>query len=109
MKHPHAEVIKAWADGKAIEFRSYESLPWTLLKTQEESKVCPEFRKDHEYRIKPDEVVDYSLVYSNGQTDNNFHNNFEIMKAYYKGSVNQGFLKRTRVDGKVVSFEFIPK
>lgn len=57
MKHPHAEVIKAWVDGKQIEFRTDDRDKWTSLAGPEQSNVCPEFRKDFQYRIKPKSKV----------------------------------------------------
>lgn len=44
--HKHAEVIKAWADGAAIEFR-YSQGDWKTSKD-------PNFLLDIDYRIKPE-------------------------------------------------------
>ncbi len=46
-KHKHCELIHAWADGAEIEFRLYESDPWT---TREQ----PLWYAEGYYRIKPD-------------------------------------------------------
>jgi hypothetical protein len=47
MKHKHAELIKAWADGAQIQFRNrYEE--W-------DDAIKPSWDNDTEYRIKPEE------------------------------------------------------
>jgi len=63
MKHKHAELIKAWADGAEIEGRyicaNGHKTPWTTEWTWTEDA-------DYEYRIKPEpkpDVVLYSLVH----------------------------------------------
>ena len=43
MKHKHAEVIKAWADGASIEFKSKNG--WQLCND-------PGWYDDYEYRVK---------------------------------------------------------
>lgn len=49
--HPHAEIIKAWADGHKIEYKLSGGKEWTLI-------AKPTFQSDIEYRIykepKPD-------------------------------------------------------
>lgn len=46
--HKHAEVIKAWADGAQVEYRSHlPSGEW--IETQ-----SPDWLEDYEYRIKPE-------------------------------------------------------
>lgn len=44
--HPRSELIKAWADGFTIQYRSHESL-WVDCDTM------PNWDSDSEYRIKP--------------------------------------------------------
>ena len=47
--HPHAEIIKAWADGHPIQFRSAPDRPWNDIK-----KDCaPAFMAHLEYRVQP--------------------------------------------------------
>ena len=103
--HKHAEVIKAWADGKPVEWREASMLSWQLI-------ANPGFVKDYEYRIKPEEVVDYALVYENGVVAGQFYPSTNDV-CMYSGAGHyerrQGFVKRTRIDGKVISFEFISK
>lgn len=47
--HPHAEIIKAWADGHRIQFRTAADAEW--LDVQNHS--TPAFNTFQEYRIKP--------------------------------------------------------
>ena len=103
--HVHAEVIKAWADGKPVEWRESPMLSWQLI-------ANPGFTKDYEYRIKPEEVVDYALVYENGVVASQFYPSTHHVYSFTGASqyeLRQGFVKRTRIDGKVISFEFISK
>lgn len=48
--HKHAEVIKAWADGAEIEFRSLGGGTWQKAST-------PTWTNTTEYRVKPPEVL----------------------------------------------------
>lgn len=43
---PHAELIKAWADGAEIEFRAMKERNWR-------EAINPGWYENHEYRIKP--------------------------------------------------------
>jgi hypothetical protein len=47
MKHKHAELIHAWAEGAKIQFR-YLREEWT-------DAIHPGWDRDFEYRIKPEE------------------------------------------------------
>lgn len=98
----HAEVIKAWADGKPVEWREAPMMSWQLI-------ANPGFVKDYEYRIKPEEVVDYTIVLSDARPGVVFTSTISNVLDYYHTENFQGFMKRTRLDGQVVSFEFIPK
>ena len=47
--HKHAEIIKAWADGAEIEFRTHHNIKWSpVVKgwSWDSAVIC-------EYRIKP--------------------------------------------------------
>ena len=46
MKHKHAELIKAWADGAEIEFWSKSSEKWV-------ADLKPDWLTCCEYRVKP--------------------------------------------------------
>lgn len=48
--HKHSELIKAWADGAEIEYRSADNY-WYPTDT-------PEWLEDEEYRIKPEKKLD---------------------------------------------------
>ncbi len=100
--HVHAEVIKAWADGLPVEWRSSPEQEWCSIEN-------PGFVKDYEYRIKPKEVVDYTIVLSDGRPGVCFISTIADLKYNYPAINYQGYLKRTSIDGKVVSFEFISK
>jgi hypothetical protein len=47
--HKHAEVIKAWADGKEVEYLSVTTNKWELI-----SGPYPSWIETREYRIKPE-------------------------------------------------------
>ncbi len=65
MKHKHAELIKAWADGAEIEYREYPtSGPW-------HTRDNPHWIDHVEYRIKPTPKPDKVIsrwVYADGST-----------------------------------------
>ena len=46
MKHIHADLIHAWADGAEIEILRRKNTPWEKTET-------PRWHSDFEYRIKP--------------------------------------------------------
>jgi hypothetical protein len=100
--HPHAEVIKAWADGKPIESRVDCDHPWFDVRN-------PLWHPGQQYRVKPEEVVDFTVVLVEGRPGAVFTSTISELKHYYAASIYQGYMKRTRLDGKVVSFEFISK
>lgn len=100
--HVHAEVIKAWADGKPVEWREDPLQSWRLIEN-------PGFIKGLEYRIKPEEVVDYTAVHQDGRPGVAFTSMIACLVGFYTENNYQGFLKRTQLDGQVVSFEFISK
>lgn len=47
--HIHAEVIKAWADGKEIQYSHVHTRGWVDLKD-----LCPQWFEEIKYRIKPE-------------------------------------------------------
>ena len=64
MKHKHAELIKAWADGAEIEIKLITS-EWTYISD-------PVWIIDNEYRIKPEpkpDVVKYHWARDEGGQD----------------------------------------
>ena len=67
MKHKHAELIKAWADGAVIQQR------W--LHEEWKDVINPRWDRDFEYRIKPEEkqpVVRWLWVNINGSLSTSF-------------------------------------
>ena len=61
--HKHAALIKAWADGAKIEYKSKFLGTWHLFDGQQDAWV-----DSYEYRIKPEpkpDVVKLSAVYLN--------------------------------------------
>jgi len=61
MRHKHADLIHAWADGAEIEARNYNYGPWHSLKGAD----CITWDKSCEYRIKPTpkpDVVRYVVM-----------------------------------------------
>lgn len=106
--HIHAEAIKAWADGKPIQF--LHNGAWIRYIPEDGDTAGPGWWPQYSYRAKPEEVVDYTVVFECGAPGAKFSTNKEgIWQFYQDAKDKQGFLKRTTVDGKVVSLEFIPK
>jgi len=56
MKHKHAELIKAWADGAIIEARYQKADGWTEWKKEEGGFIW--YVGGAEYRIKPEPKPD---------------------------------------------------
>jgi hypothetical protein len=52
MRHPHADLIIAWANGAKIEFKGQASGEWQDCPSQ------PAWWDDSEYRIKPEPKPD---------------------------------------------------
>lgn len=102
--HPLADVIKAWADGKTIEFRENPSCKWKETST-------PRWFPEIQYRVKPEEVVGYTAVTAKGQVGAIYAGDIATLSTngYYQGRELQGYCKRTTIDGKVVALEFIPR
>lgn len=67
MKHVHAEVIHAWANGEPIQWRiPHVDETWRDWKDED----MPSFRQEYEYRLKPEEdefvTVDRFAYYNQG-------------------------------------------
>ncbi len=70
MKHKHAELIKAWADGAEIEARYLKADGWTDWKKEEGGFIW--FVGGAEYRIKPEpkpDIVDYLFISDKKSSD----------------------------------------
>jgi hypothetical protein len=52
-KHPHDEVIRAWLDGKRVEYQPQPSGPWYAIFSLGDSqgRNVPAFSVRHKYRI----------------------------------------------------------
>ena len=64
--HPHAEVIKAYADGYEIEWMHPATEDWVFLRE-------PAFEPTHKYRVKPEPkkppTTWYQVVYRDWEGD----------------------------------------
>ena len=56
--HKHAELIKAWADGAEIEWKSKVTNEWRLFDNETDAWI-----HDYEYRIKPEPKPDVVKVF----------------------------------------------
>lgn len=65
--HKYAEVVKAWADGKPIQYRVIGRSGWVDVTSQ----YCPFFdSKALEWRIKPDNTVVEKYIWFSREIDN---------------------------------------
>jgi hypothetical protein len=91
MKHKHAELIKAWADGAQIQVKAC-NLVW-------EDREHPYWARDREYRIKPEQpVVRWLWVYptmKGWSATNYFYDDKEILNAIHDGCIK---LEYTRTE-----------
>lgn len=55
--HKHAEVIKAWADGALIQYRSECKKAW-----RDATETPPMWYSDWEYRVKPEPREDVEMT-----------------------------------------------
>ena len=51
-KHPHDPLIRAWLDGKTVQYRA-ETGVWVDLSGPDEVHKSPHWYADSEYRLKP--------------------------------------------------------
>ena len=88
MKHKHCEVIKAWADGAEIEFKSPSKENWECISE-------PSWLDSNEYRVKPEPKPDvvtevYIFDSSNGAgLNNNPINPLKNVKLTFDGETNK--------------------
>ncbi len=59
--HKHADVIKAFADGKQIQFRYCDNQEWLDW----DRSYCPTFSEYYEYRVKPETIAVYGYLSTN--------------------------------------------
>jgi hypothetical protein len=90
MKHKHADLIKAWADGAIIEVK-YKDDEWQF-------RHNPTWHFDNEYRIKPiSDVVRYYNVSQFGSVHEHERKDLESwdLEIYFDGET--GELKSAKV------------
>lgn len=85
-QHPHAELIKAWADGANIQYKN-ENNEWITVNH-------PSWYKNNEYRIKPEEPsnepwkpkkgMSYLIVNSCGSVDYKLWGSSTLDEKHYK-------------------------
>jgi len=88
MKHIHAELIKAWADGAKIEARYLKASGWTEWRLEEGGFIW--YKSGAEYRIKPEpkpDVVNYLEIGDNKQ------NSIYVPRIEYACNFNEANLK----------------
>lgn len=105
--HRHAEILRAIADGKVVQYQTPTCGAWTDF--QPDIHGFPIYDRNLVWRVKPEDVVDYTVVLVDGRAGVIFTSTISELKYYYAAYNYQGYMKRTRLDGKVVSFEFISK
>lgn len=106
-EHRLANILRAIADGKVVQYQVLTGGAWTDFKP--DIYALPTYNLDLAWRVKPEEVVDYTVVSDSGTPGAYFHSSPALSEEFYAKQTICGFLKRTRIDGKVVSLEFIPK
>lgn len=94
--HKHAEVIKAWADGKAIQWKHMG--PWCDF---DSPKFGPWNNPNIEWRVKPEKKTGWIAIYStktkNGAQTSYFYDNLDNLKDN---------LKRALVPYTIVQIEY---
>ena len=91
--HKYAEIIKAWADGAEVEFRSSLGIPWKTASN-------PNWVNHYEYRVKAKETV----VITCAQLIN--CGGIDIVHVNHPESYTKN-LKLTFTDGKLTAAEVI--
>jgi hypothetical protein len=107
-RHKHADAIIAWANGEAVEYKGPTDERWSSLPNASQGLAARGFFPYYQYRVKPKEVLDYTIVFNDGMPGASFFPTPEGANRYYEGQITQCYLQRTSVDGKVVDFKFIP-
>ena len=71
--HRWAEVIKAWADGKEIQWKYYEG-DWKTYNQSNGISASPAFNDQvYEWRIKPQAKTGWINIYNDGTLSNRVH------------------------------------
>ena len=93
--HKHAEIIKAWADGAEVEFKSSCTSSWWPTTT-------PTWDRCYEYRIKVEEEVLITRV-----TLHKGSLTYPYLSTNSDPTYDQKNLKLTFTDGKLTAAEVI--
>ena len=93
--HKHAEIIKAWADGAEVEFRSSCTSSWWPTTT-------PTWDSHYEYRVKVEEEVLITRV-----TLHKGRLTYPYLSTNSDPTNDQKNLKLTFTDGKLTAAEVI--
>ena len=103
--HVHAEVIKAWADGAEIEYRTVGHSNWEIT-------TNPFWNTDTQYRVKPKTVVKYHGImqetdgYEHMNHNTGYHSEVSHVRSNNDWKVI-AIVKTTFVDNFPVSVEII--
>jgi len=88
MKHKHAELIHAWADGEQIQWLNQHTNAWRDLED-------PAWRDDIEYRIKPLPKHDFFQQYRIDEHGMPYLSGVANLRLYFDGET--GKLKKAEV------------
>ena len=73
--HKHAEMIKAWADGHPVQYKSRSSGEWVDLGLH----ISPGWEAYREYRIKPKEL--FVNVFKTEENNTNYRTGFNVYSS----------------------------
>ena len=89
-------IIKAYSEGKEIEFKNKYDTEWSTAD-------LPNWKISTEYRVKPEPEIYYTRVFRNFQTGT-----VSKIKIRDEPSTLIGFYKTTVIDGTIVDVCFEP-
>ena len=95
MKHKHAELIKAWADGAQIQWKDCHG-DWNDCMSYGNNR--PAWHPEDEYRIKPEETSERIMyIYNNRQDGKTWISPFKYQEGYEnEGCMYMGSIKVMR-------------
>lgn len=93
-KHPHADVIHAYADGAKVQFRAHKDDDWLDILT-------PHFEPKFQYRIKPEPKPD---IVSTAVLDFYGSHKRPVVRVSWSGEHRQGNLSLP--DSAILKFSF---
>jgi len=101
-EHPHADVIRAYADGAKIQWRQNDADFW-------EDTEFPSFKRNLEFRVKPEMKKLYKVVFrtNSGYANSNFYYaNIEIFKLHNPNNAAIGIDELTFIEVDIDSPDF---